>query len=317
MASVLEIWSRMGVFRRLSESSSCGANAQGGGGFQPGNTCAKGGGGGGAVGGGSGASRQEVIGKSPHAGKASSSPTEATIKPDVAAKLRSAFRDEERDNGRKSRHQYTTQEAIFAAANKALDKGPASFQAVLDMGQGLSKDIGGRVVTPEQAHELIAKGEKAPLILIAPVKGAKRASEKVNGKYKGDWGRLTDTVRATVIADLDSMPKVVDQLRHELNERGWKIEPNSVSDRFTGKPIPGGYRDVAMLLRSPDGLLAELQINTPQMWSVKEGDVHRLYKEFRVINENKNATPEEMAHAQKLAKQMESLYNRAYLDSIK
>lgn len=219
-----------------------------------------------------------------------------------------AFLDEEKEDGVPTRASIVSeQDAVYKAAD-ALDQEPDSFQAVLDLGQGLSKDIGGTVISYDEMMSM--KSLDKPAILIAKMKGMERAREKVKFKYGGDWSRLTDMVRATVVANPDQFPMVVEHLRRECEQRGWQIEPGSVEDKFA-QPTPAGYSDVSLHLRGPNGIVAELQMTSLEMMQAKE-HCHDLYEEYRTLdNDPREKSPEELNKMKQLASEMRSYYGRA------
>lgn len=227
----------------------------------------------------------------------------------VNAHVNAAFLDNDFEDGLPTKSPFTDEASLVQAAEQAMDGSPASFQAVLDLGEGLSRDVGGVVTSYEEMMR--AKTLDRPAILIAKVKGEERRREKVNGKYKGDWTRLTDMVRATVVADAHQFPAVISSLRENLARRGWKIVNGSVDNKFDS-PTEAGYSDVSMHLQGPNGVIAELQINTLEMWQAKEHTGHKLYEDYRRLDELKREkTPEEQSQLMNLANKMKQLYGRA------
>lgn len=264
----------------VEAKSTCGANAKGGGGFQRGNTC-------GSEGDGPSSSGRSDLGSD-------------------------WFKQEEIESV-KTVHTtpYRDEPSAYSAANEVLDRSEDSYQAVLDLGEGLSKDIGAKVVSFDEALQDAASSDQ-PMVLIAPPKGKDRAREKVRDKYKGDWSRLTDIARATVIVPkVDDIKGVVDQLRSEASERGWKIRERSAVNRFV-KPTAAGYRDVNILLEAPNGVLAELQINFGQMWIAKETDGHKLYEQWRTIAEKSQHSDDDRTTMKSLETRMSQLYSAAW-----
>lgn len=135
----------------------------------------------------------------------------------------------------------------------------------------------------------------------APVKGAKRAVEKL---YLDEldtgleaWPEsIGDLVRASIVvkneADIVAAIKAVRE----------NLDVIRVKDRFT-TPLPTGYRDVLINVRLPNGMKAELQIHVPDMLKAKELG-HLLYEVERV-------TPEGAERAGLVAAQ-QRLYGAAY-----
>lgn len=135
----------------------------------------------------------------------------------------------------------------------------------------------------------------------APVKGAKRAIEKL---YLDElesglqaWPEsIGDLVRASIVvkneADVAAAIKAVRE----------NLDVIRVKDRFNN-PLPTGYRDVLINVRLPNGMKAELQIHVPEMLKAKELG-HLLYEVQRV-------SPEGPERAALLAAQ-QRLYGAAY-----
>lgn len=213
----------------------------------------------------------------------------------------------------KTKQVKATKEDLY---QQARDEKP-SFDKGLNTGEGVDKAIGATVARPTNAEEFKKAIESdGPTVIIAGLKGEKRASEKVNGKYGGDWSRLTDVIRATVaVGSKSEIPGAVDAVRKEMADHGWHIAEKP--DNRIENPTPGGYRDLNLLFRSSTGHLAEIQINTKAMIRAKEGDGHKLYEEYRVIDEaiksgNREPTTEETDKLRTLSARMSSLYNDAW-----
>lgn len=107
-------------------------------------------------------------------------------------------------------------------------------------------------------------------VKLAPVKSIVRGSEKLWIKYRGDTTRMLDLVRGTlVVADKNAAYAALEAL-------GQRIEITRVDDRFA-TPTEAGYMDIAVGLKMPNGVIAELQINIPEMIEAKEVG-HKLYE---------------------------------------
>ena len=211
---------------------------------------------------------------------------------------------------------------VIAVAKQNLD----DYNRILNFGVGVSKSIGatsidgskdgafGKLIDDVRSGDL-----KGPFVLMAPLKtnGAKglaRAREKVKNKYDGNWGKLTDVVRGTIAVDsFQDIPATVKALRKHAAGKGWKIttRPN---DRFSN-PTNAGYRDLQLSIESPDGLQAEVQINTKAMWLAKETKGHKLFEEYRPLEEHLNKhgpDPVKEKRREELEKQMKELYQSAH-----
>jgi len=114
-------------------------------------------------------------------------------------------------------------------------------------------------------------------LFLAPLKGEKRAKEKVEADYGGDWSQLRDMVRATI--SVPSMGNVAQALGH-LKSVGIELAQKP-KDRFM-KPTDEGYRDLMTIVKLPNGMLAELQIHVKAMTLAKEQG-HKDYETTRSL----------------------------------
>lgn len=120
-------------------------------------------------------------------------------------------------------------------------------------------------------------------LFMGPLKGKDRAVEKVTTDYRspefpdGDWGQLRDMVRATIaVPAVTQIPKVLSELKKAGIELAQKPKNNLV------KPLPGGYRDLNLIVKLPNGLVAELQVHVKPMTLAKEKG-HEHYETTRSI----------------------------------
>ena len=114
-------------------------------------------------------------------------------------------------------------------------------------------------------------------LFLAPLKGEKRAKEKVEADYGGDWSQLRDVVRATI--SVPGMANVTEALGH-LKSVGIELAQKP-KDRFA-KPTDEGYRDLMTIVKLPNGMLAELQIHVKAMTLAKEKG-HKDYETTRSL----------------------------------
>lgn len=114
-------------------------------------------------------------------------------------------------------------------------------------------------------------------LFLAPLKGEKRAKEKVEADYGGDWSQLRDIVRATI--SVPGMANVTEALSH-LKSVGIELAQKP-KDRFS-KPTDEGYRDLMTIVKLPNGMLAELQIHVKAMTLAKEKG-HKDYEVTRSL----------------------------------
>lgn len=153
-------------------------------------------------------------------------------------------------------------------------EGLAQYREILGKVQqtmGLKSGMKPEDVTPEQW------ANDDGLLFIAPLKGEKRAREKVEADYGGDWSQLRDVVRATI--SVPSMAHVKQALGH-LKDAGLELAQKP-KNRFE-KPTPEGYRDLMAIVKLPNGMLAELQIHTKAMTLAKEQG-HKDYEITRTL----------------------------------
>lgn len=114
-------------------------------------------------------------------------------------------------------------------------------------------------------------------LFMGPLKSEQRAKEKVEQDYNGDWSQLRDMVRATIaVPRVTQIPKVLAELKAAGIELAQKPKNNLV------KPLPGGYRDLNLIVKLPNGLLAELQVHVKPMTLAKEKG-HEPYETTRAI----------------------------------
>jgi len=144
---------------------------------------------------------------------------------------------------------------------------------------GLKTGMKPEQITPEQWEN----GDG--FLFIAPLKGEKRAKEKVDADYKGDWSQLRDIVRGTI--SVPTMGHVKQALEH-MKAAGLEIAQKP-KNRFA-KPTAEGYRDLMAFVKLPNGMVAELQIHTKAMTLAKEKG-HKDYEITRSL-QGKYGEPE-------------------------
>lgn len=160
-------------------------------------------------------------------------------------------------------------------------------------GLGQFKDIMGKVqqamglktgMKPEDISPEQWESDES-FMFIAPLKGEKRAKEKVEADYGGDWSQLRDIVRGTI--SVPTMGHVKQAIEH-LQAAGLELAQKP-KNRFE-KPTPEGYRDLMTFVKLPNGMLAELQIHTKAMTLAKENG-HKDYEITRTL-QGKYGEPE-------------------------
>jgi len=158
-------------------------------------------------------------------------------------------------------------------------------------------------------------------LFMGPLKGKDRAEEKVRTDYEGDWSQVRDMVRATIaVPGLTQIPNVLAEMKAAGIELAQKPKNNLV------KPLPGGYRDLNMIVKLPNGLLAELQVHVKPMTLAKEKG-HKPYETTRSIegkyrekgldkDKSKWDPADREAHAAAMAEQ-EKMYGDAWEKATK
>jgi hypothetical protein len=128
------------------------------------------------------------------------------------------------------------------------------------------------------------------------------AERKLKSELGGDVTLLRDVIRGTVVSD-----KIENTRRAAADfiaEHGDNIL--RVKDRYVDQ-IKGGYRDILINYRTPEGLVAEVQFNSKHMVNAKNNLCHAVYEQIRELV---NPT---MAVLEKLERQMQEIYDHAYL----
>jgi hypothetical protein len=136
---------------------------------------------------------------------------------------------------------------------------------------GLKSGMKPEDITPEQWDN------DDGFLFVAPLKGEKRAREKCEADYGGDWSQLRDIVRGTI--SVPSMAHVKQAIEH-MKTAGLELAQKP-KNRFE-KPTPEGYRDLMTFVKLPNGMLAELQIHVKSMTLAKEKG-HKDYEITRTL----------------------------------
>lgn len=181
----------------------------------------------------------------------------------------------------------------------------------LNHGKGLDKALGGTVIRADKG-DTVDYDKPGPIILIGPMKKRERTKEKVDSDYGGDWSRVGDVVRASVV--LDSMDQLEDAMA-ELRKSGLKLA-RKPKDRFA-KPTDAGYRDVMMNVEYPNGHVGEIQLHLKPILKAKDAG-HKFYEDVRSIEAKaKEAgrdtlTADEQETVNEANRKMRDLYNDAW-----
>lgn len=236
------------------------------------------------------------------------------------------FSPDEMTISKKAANEQKMREEVAAIAPKVKEQ----YDAVLDHGSGVDAAIGATVIDPaklpagmdKKAAFAAALDKPGPVVVLSPIKdlaAGKRAEEKVNSDYGGDWSKLHDAVRGTVGVDATSdIPKAIAALKEKMAAEGWTLA-KTPKNKFT-EPTLEGYRDINLSFRSPDGLISEVQVNTKDMLKAKAAG-HALYEPQREIlgkakRENRPLSAEEADKVVDLIHQQRQHYTTAWLKSL-
>ena len=206
-----------------------------------------------------------------------------------------------------------TKDELYAQAEEAnkqlldiLDNGN-DFQKSLDM-----KHFPPGSINLDDRADLSKLNGQGMCLITAPLKGQKRAIQKVESDFGGHWNRLTDVVRCSIAVDNYSD---LDKFVEKLGKSGIKLA-NQPTDRFT-HPTDAGYRDVKLNMTMPNGHVGELQLHVKPMLAAK-ADAHHQYEGMRDIwaqmskEGRKDMTLKEQHDYSILKKQSLQIYNKAW-----
>jgi len=172
----------------------------------------------------------------------------------------------------KASQPFHTQEELFTKSAEALDE----LQGWLNRGKGICSKLG--YETMGKGMDDIQWSKPGGMLFIAPLKGEKRAAEKVEADYGGDWSQLKDVVRCSIA--VDSMGDIKDVLS-ALQKGGMELAQQP-KDRFN-KPLPEGYRDLMLSVKFKNGTIGEVQVHLKAMLEAK-GAGHKPYEAMRTID---------------------------------
>lgn len=135
------------------------------------------------------------------------------------------------------------------------------------------------------------------------LKSRKSAERKLSSELGGDPKLLRDVIRATVVS------KSVEDTRKAaadfIGENGDAIL--RVKDRYVNAAA-GGYRDILINYKTPEGLVSEIQFNSKNMVDAKNGSAHALYEKIRELPPGSGSAKT----IEQLEQQMATIYEKAY-----
>lgn len=201
-----------------------------------------------------------------------------------------------------------TKEDLYKQATEAQEQ----MLDWLDRDKGLGPKLGLKHIDMTKEKPNAYYDKPGPLLITAPLKKEKRATEKVQADYDGDWSRLTDVVRASIA--FDSMEELQETMK-KLKKSGLKLAKKP-KDRFS-KPTSAGYRDLMMNVTYPNGHIGELQVHVKPML-VAKSKAHKEYEKVRSIEakakkeKRTEMTDEEFAEVERATKVMKDIYDGAW-----
>lgn len=169
----------------------------------------------------------------------------------------------------------------------------------------------------DEKNAKIAK-EVGGTAAIVPLKGSTRAVDKILGDYDGDPSQIKDLLRTTIeIKDLSEVDNVLAKLgeNYSIEEKGFRNLLKEGTDSLGGS----GYRDMKMNVKI-DGVMAEVQVNFPQMLKAKE-KMHGHYEEISEILRSASKTKgimtkEDNERIAQLNQEMKDVYDAAWAEII-
>ncbi len=142
----------------------------------------------------------------------------------------------------------------------------------------------------------LAAGADAMGQMLAPIKDIKRAAEKMH-QDATEEGRemrasdIKDLLRSTVVVrSYPDVGRVVEAIRDQFDVVREKDKTSHAM-----RERQGGYADYTVFVKMPNGVLAEIQINTPEMLSAKGEQGHKLYEAARDLPSGSATRPEILA----------------------
>jgi len=195
----------------------------------------------------------------------------------------------------------------LVAAKDRLLKQSESTKAELDGAlAAVDKTLGSKPYDGRKMAQINDTIGDGPKTIRAPLKGAARITEKAIAEEGGDLRKIKDVARATIAVDrVSDVGRTIEVLEGAAKKQGMTIL--AIKDR-NNKPAVGGYRDVLIHMKHKDGTISEVQINTKQMITAKEGKGHKLYETIR----NPSSTRSQKDRAER---ESEQLYSRAWQKS--
>ena len=154
-------------------------------------------------------------------------------------------------------------------------------------------------------------------VVLAPLKGRRRAVEKISADYNGDPDLIKDLLRGTIVVDrADDVARALTAVTRrfgdvELVRNRWDESVRDLSD---------GYRDAMLRVRIGD-VVAEVQVNTRPMLEAKKR-MHALYERAQQIlrradAEQRPLSESERAEVERLFETQRKAYDAAAARSLR
>ncbi len=145
---------------------------------------------------------------------------------------------------------------------------------------------------------------------MAPLKSLDRTLEKAHADYGGDFTKVRDLARNTIVAPTrEGIAKLLEGLKAKGDIVG------EIKD-FIDTPRPNGYRHILANVKTPDGKVGEIQITYPKVFEAKMSTGDKIYEKMRsleaqVSKDAREFTAKEIGELNDLAQQMWKLYSDA------
>lgn len=217
---------------------------------------------------------------------------------------------------------------MLGAVAKTLDLETGKIPATFDFAQG--EEDAKNKAQGKSAEKLNPEKYMTPqhwdndrgFLFIGPLKKKDRAEAKVKADYTNketgvqDWTQLKDMVRATIaVPSITQIPKVLAEMR-----KAGIVLAQQPKNNLTGEGLhDSGYRDLNLIVKMPNGMLAELQIHCKPMTHAKEHG-HEYYAANAAIErqyddkdeERKTWSEEHKKHHAENASKMKKIYDTAW-----
>ena len=185
----------------------------------------------------------------------------------------------------------------------------------LDRGRGLDRLLGMKLVVldPDDPERCVEEVEAcASAVVEVPDKGRERAREKVETDYDGDWARLVDVVRSSMVfGSLAGVAEAVQEMR-----ASGMVLARRPQDGFASPPASGCRRLKANVVL-PGGHIGEVQVHLGEIFKAAVRG-HGMYERLRGIGAAAKAegraemTVEERREAAGLSRAVREAYEAAW-----